>query len=123
MHVCFRDDKQRNDVGVIGSNEGAVYEAGTRFGINRRGDDAQLVGICHQHPLYRIGVIRGAAQHTHSFAASHNAREIAVGANDVDQVTHREALTAKFASLDGEMHLSILELDGESAAIHGQYSR
>ena len=99
-----RSDLVRHRIGVepagVGGDQGPLDEAGARRRVGQRDDDQQLVGVGDDHPLGRVGVIGGAAQHRSAFAATHDAGQ-GVGlagqvADDVDLVADDDRRAAQF---------------------------
>ena len=81
--VGLRQAQHRLEPAGVGGDEAAVDEAGPGDRVGERGDDHQLVGVRHDHPLVGVGVVRGAAQHAGALRDADDAGEGVVGAGDV----------------------------------------
>ena len=81
--VGLRQAQQRPHPGVVRRHQGAVDQPGPRLGVGERGDDDQLVGVGDEHPLDRVVVVGGAAQHGRTFVHLDDPGQRALGAGHV----------------------------------------
>ncbi len=99
--VGLGQQEQGLHAGVEGGDEAAVDEAGAGFGVGQGGDDDELVGVGHEHPLDGVGVVGGAAQHGDAGGDPHDPGQAALGtggvADEVHLVTHDDALATELA--------------------------
>ena len=92
--------------GVVGGDQAAVDEPRSRLRVGQGGDDDELVGVGHEDPLDRVGVVGGAAQHRRAWGDAHDAGEAPVGAGGVTHEVHGiaddDALAAELTGPHGD---------------------
>ena len=104
--VGLGEHEQGLHAGVVGGDQAAVDQPGARLGVGQGGDDDELVGVGHEDPLDRVGVVGGAPQHRTARRHPHDAGQAAVGAGRVadeeDVVADDDALAAELAGPHGD---------------------
>ena len=97
--VGLGEAQQRPHPGVVRRHQRAVDQPRPRLGVGQRGDDDQLVGVGDDHPLDRVVVVGGTAQHGGALVDLDDPGQAAVGARDVaddaDPVADDHALAAQ----------------------------
>jgi hypothetical protein len=73
--VRFGQAEHRGEPRVVRGDQAAVDHPRPGRRVGQRGDDHQLVGVRHDDPLDRVGVVGGAAQHVRARVHPHDAGE------------------------------------------------
>lgn len=106
--IGFRHDQQRCHAGIPRRDQRAIGESGLRGRLGGRDDDAKLVGIGHEHPFHRIGVIGTASQHMGPIGHPHDARHVigtGAAADARNPVADDHRTPAQSTGLHGEQAL------------------
>jgi hypothetical protein len=115
--VGLGEDEQRLHAGVVGGDQAAVDEAGSRFRVRQRGDDDELVGVGDEHPLDRVGVVSRTAQDGLAGLDPHDPGKAAISparvADDVDAVADDDALAAEFTRAHGHDDVPVAAVSDE----------
>ena len=72
--VGLGQHQHRIQVAGVGGDQAAVDETGARHRVRQCADDHQLVGVGHQHPFRRVGVVGGSSAEHASSAAPRSGR-------------------------------------------------
>ncbi len=125
--VGLGQHQHRVQIAGVRRDQAAVDEAGARHRIGQRADDHQLVGVGHQHPFGRVGVVRRPAQHTAPRRdpddPGQGVRRAVGVADQVDQVADRDRPAAEFAGPHRRHHVrpsgALLDQAGVAPAVDG----
>ncbi len=121
--VRLGQHQERAEPAVVRRDQAAVDHARAGLGIGERGDDGQLVGVGHDHPLEGVVVVRRAAQHRRTRTDPHDAGQGVLVAGEVPDerhpVAHHRCLAAEFAGLHGR-HRAVVDEAGQPAPVDGE---